>query len=282
MICEIKNNDLFVKISDIGAEIKSVVYRSKERSWQNDDGSWPATSPILFPVCGNTSVKIGGKDYNIPFHGFARDSVFLIEKITTDEVTFLLRNNDITFAVFPFEFEFRVTYKAEIDSILITNEIKNVGNSPMPFAIGRHDSFLLDRPIGEYKLCFDREEYLISQKHNDKGQLINRYSCFGQGKELFLPEDYLCDGQTIIFGGIKSEKATLKTVDDRLKYEYFFGSINNILLWRPNGAKMICIEPWSALPDMTDDEDEDFLNKTRLSTVDVGDTKRITFKITYY
>ena len=161
MISEIKKGDISVKISDLGAEIKSVIYCGEERAWQNDNGSWARTSPILFPVCGNTSVRIGGKDYKIPKHGFARDSVFSIEDHRKDEVTFALKSNEETFAVYPFEFELRVNYKLISDSIIITNEIKNVGKSLMPFAIGRHDSFTLHKSIGNYKLCFPCDEEFL-------------------------------------------------------------------------------------------------------------------------
>ena len=281
MLYEISSGDISVKISDSGAEIKSVTYRGEERAWQNDNGTWARTSPILFPVCGNTSVKIDGEDYNIPFHGFARDIVFTLEDRKSDEITFVLKSNEQTFAVYPFEFELRVNYKVISDSIIITNEIKNVGKSPMPFAIGRHDSFTLKKPIGNYKLCFPCDEEFLSQKTNEKGQLINLYVDFGKGKEFELPEDYLTEGQTVIFGGINSDSVTLKTLDDQPIAEVLFDEIRNLLIWRPNEAQMICIEPWSALPDKFDEEGEEFLNKTRLSVIEPGKTESIVFKIRY-
>ena len=282
MLYEISGKDLSVKISDLGAEIKSVKYKGKERAWQNDNGTWAGTSPVLFPVCGRTSVLIGGKNHNISAHGFARTSAFVCEGAKDDEITFVLRDNEKTFAVYPFRFELRINYKIQGDSIIVTNEIKNTGDKTMPFALGRHDSFPLDKPIDNYKLCFSRDEEFLSQKHDDNGRLLNLYVDLGRGKEFVLPEDYLSNGQTVIFGGINSDSVTLKTIDNRPIAEVFFPGIHNLLIWRPNGAQMICLEPWSALPDKVGEDDVEFLQKPRLKTLGADETVAIHFDIKYY
>ena len=281
MLYRISNNDLSVGINDLGAEIKSVVYRGEERAWQNENGAWSGTSPILFPVCGKTLVNIAGKDMKMPFHGFARNSVFSCDKIGFDEATFVLHASEQTFAVYPFDFSLKVTYKVQNDTITITNEIKNEGDTPMPFALGRHDSFLLKKPVGNYKLCFPCEEEFMSQKATDEG-LINLYFDFGKGKEFILPEDYLTNGETVIFGGINSDQVTLKTLDNRPIARLSFGETGNLLVWRPDGAQMVCIEPWSALLDRVDESDDDFFGKARFSVVGAGETKTMKFEIKYY
>ena len=282
MLYKIANEILSVTIDSFGAEIKSVVFKEKERSWQNQSGEWDKTSPVLFPVCGNTSVVISGKDFNMPFHGFAKTSDFVCERISRDEITFLLRDNEQTFAVYPFRFEWKVTYKVENDSIIIENEIINKGTVPMPFAIGRHDSFVLDEPLDNYKLCFPSDEEFLSQQHDASGRLVNLFYDFGSQKELIIPASFLTNGQTIIFGNIKSDHLMIKTLDDRPVIKYSFNKVENLLFWRPNSSQMICIEPWTALPDGADESNVDFLQKKRLIKLNESQSKRIDFIIKYY
>ena len=282
MVYTIKNDFLSVSISDMGAEIVSVIHKGVERVWQNENGAWSGHSPVLFPVCGNCAVVIGGKDYGMSFHGFARTSVFECENIKNDEITFCLRYNNHTFAFYPFKFEFRITYKVIDDTVVITNVIKNVGTVTMPFALGRHDSFILSKPLEKYKLCFPLDEEFLSQQCDESRRLINLYYDFGSGKELIFPSDYLTDGQSIIFEGINSDHLFLKTIDNRPIARFFYGRVNNLLFWRPNASQLICIEPWTALPDRADEFNVDFLQKKRLIKLNESQSKQIDFTIKYY
>ena len=282
MFYTISNEKMIVTINDLGAEISSVFYKGKERVWQNENGSWKGKSPVLFPVCGNSSVIIDGIDCKMPFHGFARKGVFECVLKKNDKVSFLLKYDDETLAVYPFKFEFKITYLLKDNSIVIENEITNVGEKSMPFALGRHDSFAFDCPVGEYKLCFDEKEEFLSQKTDEKGRLINLYVDFGKGNELVVPEDYLTNGQTLIFGGIKNDRVTLKTLDDRPIAEFFFGEIRNLLFWRPEGARIICVEPWSALPDERGNCDISFIENEKYYILNKGETKTLFFSINYF
>ena len=282
MLYEISSGEISVKISDVGAEIKSVVCRGKERAWQNENGSWSRTSPVLFPVCGRTSVKINGKDHGMPFHGFARDSVFSCERVSDEEVSFTLESGKETLAVYPFEFELKITYKVEKNSLRITNEVSNNGKTTMPFAIGRHDSFSFDAPVGEHKLVFSSDEKFLSQNTDEIGRVVDSYVDFGKGREFLLPEDFLSDGRTVIFSGINSDSVLLKTVDNRPIAELFLGGVKNLLIWRPNGAMMACLELWSALPDSPEETDFDLYHKSRLFFLGSGEKKIVDLVIKYY
>ena len=49
----IKNRTYELKVSDHGAEIKSLKKLGKELMWQADPAFWGRTSPVLFPLVGN-------------------------------------------------------------------------------------------------------------------------------------------------------------------------------------------------------------------------------------
>ena len=76
----IDNGILQVQVDDYGAQIKSVKYHGKERAWQNDNGAWKDTAPLLFPVCGHFGVTVEGKTYDMPAHGFVKKQPFIAEE----------------------------------------------------------------------------------------------------------------------------------------------------------------------------------------------------------
>ena len=75
---ELKNEQLTIVISEVGAELQSIKdVNGKEYLWQADPNYWPRHSPILFPiVCSvnNDTYRVEGKEYHLPRHGFARDT----------------------------------------------------------------------------------------------------------------------------------------------------------------------------------------------------------------
>lgn len=282
MLYEISNELLKVKVNELGAEVSSVIFCGKERVWQNDNGSWAGKSPVLFPVCGNSKVIVNGEDKKMPAHGFARKSLFKCVSAGKDRVSFLLKSDEGTFALFPFEFEFKITYSLNGSSLVAVHEVKNTGAAPMPFAFGRHDSFAFDKDVGNYKLRFEKGEVFSSLIHDDTGRLTGEKKDFGAGREFILPEDFLVNGNTVIFGGIGSRRVTLMTVDNVPLADISFGETDDLLLWRPVGAKMICVEPWSALPDDDSGNVVEFAEKRGYTVLKPGESKRSVFEIKYY
>ena len=232
-------------------------------------------------MCGNSAVVIGGKDFKMPFHGFASKSVFSVENVKPDGVTFVLFYDEETLKVYPFKFRLSIKYTVCGNTLFIENVVENLGEGFMYYAIGRHDSFLLNGATGDHKLCFEKEKEFLSQKTDKKANLINLFVDFGEGKELCLPEDFLADGRTLIFGKVASRQVTIKTLDNRPIAALFYPDVDNILFWRPNGADMICIEPWSALPDDAD-EFVAFDKDKKYFSIGEKEKKTVDFQITYY
>ena len=71
----LKNNNLTVKISTLGAEIQSLKKSEKEYIWEGNPDIWEGHSPILFPICGKLADNkfiIDGKEFSLNMHGFAK------------------------------------------------------------------------------------------------------------------------------------------------------------------------------------------------------------------
>lgn len=281
MIYTIENNELSVRISSLGAEVVSVKHNGIERSWQNENGSWSGHAPVLFPVCGNSSVIFGGEKFDMPFHGFARTSEFECVRSDFGSVCLVLSANEYTRKIYPFDFSLYIEYALSANNLIITYRIQNRSDGALYFSLGGHDSFALSENISRYKLVFPRKEKFDALLHDDSGRLTGEIMYMGEGYDLILPEELLCDGRTLIFSNIYSDKVTLCRLDGKKCVGLTLGGMSNLLLWRPNGAQMICIEPWMNLPDNAFDA-ASFATKCGVKRVEGKGSFELTRTIEYY
>ena len=81
----LKNDILTVQVSEMGAELQSIVKNGYEYLWQGDPAFWGRRSPVLFPIVGSVwekKYRVGGKEYEMGQHGFARDMKFELVSAT--------------------------------------------------------------------------------------------------------------------------------------------------------------------------------------------------------
>lgn len=128
MLYEIKNDKLSISADTFGAELHSIKLDGKEYLWQCGD-AWKRYAPILFPfICSpkDRTYKAGGQEYHMAAnHGFARDSEFAFSGSTKNSLSFILKDNDVTLAQYPYHFELEVTYSIKGSKVTVTNTVKN-------------------------------------------------------------------------------------------------------------------------------------------------------------
>lgn len=278
----IRNENLAVKVSSLGAEMLSVTAFGKERLWQNENGSWSGHAPVLFPLCGNCGVTVNGESYAAGAHGFARKSEFTLRHISEGKIVLSIVSNDETKKKFPFDFVFKVQYALIKNSVQITYTVENPSDTELPFSCGGHESFALDSGVENYKIVFEKEEHLVHAFHGEQGTLTGETRDYGTIKEFPLPADFLTDGETLIFPKIKSRSIELRSLRDEKIAKAEFEDFENLLLWRSNGANMICIEPWGNLPDVENEPAREFSQKDGIWKVAPHARKVITRTITYF
>ena len=142
----IENEFLKVAIQVKGAELDSIFHKEHqlEYLWSGDAAYWGKKSPVLFPIVGtlkDNSYYLKGEKYYLSRHGFARDCVFSIENHTADKAIFLLKWDSENFKNYPFQFELRLHYTLKINTLSVTYDVKNVGETPMYFSVGGHPAF---------------------------------------------------------------------------------------------------------------------------------------------
>ncbi len=276
---KLENGGMSVLIDALGAEPVSLLFRGRERLWQNENGSWAGHAPVLFPVCGNCAMRLGGTSYPLPRHGFARKMPFALVSQTKDSISLALRSSKETLRQYPFAFVFTVTYRLEGDTLSICYEAENPDGKQMYFSWGGHLSHALFAPISQHGLRFPAEERLVALLHDGEGRLTGREKKYGVGKEFRLPEEDLQGGNTLIFAPASREVTLCNGERSLAKVE--FGGFPYLLLWRPEGARMLCIEPWGNLPDRAGEE-LSFPQKAGILRLAGGQRARIFQKITYF
>lgn len=278
----IQNKRFTVTADTCGAELVSVVCDGQERLWQNDNGSWSGHAPLLFPVCGHCDMRVDGKTYPITKHGFARRCEFKAEACEENLLRFSLRADAQTPKVYPFDFVLTVTYTLCENAIMTTVTVENPSDKPLFYFCGGHDSFALAGDVDEYKVVFAENEKLEHLVHNENGYLTGEIQPLGAGKEICLPADYLQGDNTLIFGDIASRAVQLCKRSGEPVAELSFTGFENLLLWRPKGAHMICIEPWGNLPDACDMPPTEFSHKKGVQEVPAHSSRTHTLLKRYY
>jgi hypothetical protein len=100
-----------------GAETLSWTVGGQDLLWCGDPTYWPRRAPLLFPVVGASTggdVRVDGRVYPMPRHGFARDSIF--EFLEHDAATVRLRLEDSaqTRHHYPFAFRLDVSFSLRV------------------------------------------------------------------------------------------------------------------------------------------------------------------------
>lgn len=248
----ISNSKLSATINYIGAELTSLKANltNREYIWEGNNVYWGKHAPLLFPIVGtlkNNTYSYKNVTYNLNRHGFARDQQFELISHKRNEAVFSLKSNEHTFKIYPFLFELEVVYILIKSELYVTYKVKNLDSGSLPFSIGGHPAFALNKKIEAYALRFEFQEELISyQLENDllsdKTNVINL-------KEGTLPLTYsLFKNDALIFKEIKSKQ--IQILENKIPILNFkYANFPSLGLWTKQDAPFICLEPWAGYSD---------------------------------
>lgn len=253
----IKNDKLKVEVSEHGAELQSIKDNGgEEYLWQGDPAYWGRRSPILFPivgtVCDNT-YRVGGKEYHLTRHGFARDRDFRLLAKGDEQVVFGLHDDAETMKRYPYHFNLAVSYKLTGNKIHVVWHVENTDDKIIFFQIGGHPAFLVPgAKAGESvkgSLRFDNPEPM-RVFINKEGFLSRDYRPFDTEKGLFrFTEDSFKD-DAIVFDHSQLRHVELLDAAGNPHVSLDFKT-PAVGIWTPFGkhAPFVCVEPWYGITD---------------------------------
>lgn len=279
---QITRGDLTAVIDEHGAELRSVRYCGNEYLWQADPTYWDGQSPLLFPYVGRFTdgkYTLNGEEYELPIHGFAKDSDFEVAERGEHRITFVLRSGETTLKVYPCRFELTVTYEIEGPALNVTYEVTNTDEDMIWFGIGGHPA--LQVPLEE-GLAFEDYRLVFSRPHHPD-RVIHTKQCFVSGRDEAYPLENgtdlplhhdLFDNDAIVLRNA-ADTVTLKSDRGSRSVTMHYPKLPYLGIWHmpKTDAPYVCIEPWSSLPSRQDIIEE-FTCKSDLIRLPAGQVYR--------
>jgi galactose mutarotase-like enzyme len=243
-----------LRVAELGAEARGWRVGATELLWPGDPEIWPEIAPILFPVVGWTraGARVGGRQYALGLHGFARRQTFEIARREPDFVRFVAGDDAETRAVYPFAFQFAVEHRLGETQWETALEVTNTGEFPMPYACGLHPGF--NWPFGSgaragAQIRFSEAE---SAQVPDiaPGGLIARmlHSVpLREGRVMPLDEAPLAQ-DAVCFLDAASRVLTFQQADGSA-LEMSLDGFPHLALWTRPPAPYLCLEAWTGYSD---------------------------------
>lgn len=281
----ISSPQLRAEISADGAElIRLQDEQGRDWLWDGDPAFWTGRSPLLFPIVGRVKddrIRVGGLEYELPKHGFARTSRFDIEEANPSQCRLRLSSDEATLQRYPFPFQLDVNYAVGGATLSITASVTNTGPSRMPVSFGFHPAFRwplpYDAPREAHEIWFEQEEAAPIRRPFEG--LIKRETepTPVKGRTLAL-HDSLFETDALVL-----DQPGSRSVDygahGGASLRVDFPNMPHLGIWTKPGAGFICIEPWQGHAD-PEDFVGDISDKPGTVSVQPGDIRRFAISIT--
>lgn len=256
----IANDILTIQISTKGAELQSIFNHATglEYVWNGDANFWGKKSPVLFPIVGglkNGTYSYKNKSYKLGRHGFARDMEFVVTQVTKSSIEYTLESNEQTLALYPFSFNFLVTYTIEENILTCTYTVENTGDENMFFSCGAHPAFAI--PLTENTNFEDWELQFSAIENTGKWPLsadglieqasinfLNNTQTLPLTKSLFYSD-------ALVFKNLASNKISILSNKSKHGLTMQFDGFSYYGIWSAKDANFVCLEPWCGIADNT-------------------------------
>lgn len=256
----IENDFLKIAVKEEGAELCNLINKENglEHIWQADPEVWGSHAPNLFPVIG--ALKDGkytfeGTEFKLPKHGFIRHNknIRLKEK-TKDRLVFELVYSQETLKIYPFKFDFRISFHLKSKSLEIDHQITNLDSRPIYFSLGGHPAFNIclfeAEELSDYSIEFDKEMNLKKYILNKEGLVSSKTEVVLDNERKIKLNKNIFNQDALIFKDIPSKKASLISKKNGKVLSVEYSDFKNLGIWAKPGASYVCIEPWLGIADI--------------------------------
>ncbi|GAB3016463.1 aldose 1-epimerase family protein [Cyclobacterium sediminis] len=280
---------LEAQISTMGAECISLKKNGLEFLWQANPKVWGRHAPVLFPIVGklkDNQYFHNGETYTMGQHGFARDRNFeLIEK-TEQKLTMVLKADDLSKKVYPFDFELSIQYSLSENGMDVTYSVRNPSdNETLLFSIGAHPGFACPLEpekefFSDYLIDFGQKEINKLPLYTLEDGLISSHKktlALDAGKialdyKLFENDALILDVDPITSISVCSQKTGKG-------FAMEFSDFKWLGIWtKEKDAKFVCLEPWNGIA-ATTDHDGSLENKLGIEKLRPQGLHKAEFKV---
>lgn len=258
----LENEKFRIAVQTLGAELCQIQSKStgKDYMWNADPAVWGSYAPVLFPAIGAIKdgfVLIKGKAYKVPRHGFVRNNpnVKLVAK-TENSLTFGLTYSEQTLEIYPYPFEFLITYTLEENKITVDHKVVNHSDEPMLFSLGAHPAFKCPVNEGElyddYYLEFEKIETAPTWLLEKDGLVGKKTKPVLENTNVLPLTPHLFDNDALIFKNLASQSVSLKSKTSSQVVHVSYAGFPYLGIWAKPNAHFVCIEPWLGIADNAD------------------------------
>lgn len=285
----LENHRLRVAVDDVGAELSSLVNldSGREYMWQADPAVWGSHAPVLFPIIGSLkggTTRINGREYAIPKHGIIRhnDQLELFYH-GEDRLTFRYCYNEESLKIYPYKFDFRVTFRLRNEHVIVYHEVQNHGNESMYFNLGGHPAFRVPHyahdPYDGYFLRFENNEDSGSHTVKSDGTLMRatRSVPWRDGNILPLSHELFAN-DALVFTDLNSSSVVLESRINGPILKVDYAGWTHLGVWAKPEGDFVCIEPWLGLADF-EDTNGAFTSKPGLVELPAGETFEMSYDV---
>jgi galactose mutarotase-like enzyme len=181
-------------------------------------------------------------------HGFARDTEFVCESQTENEIWFSLRANEETLSKYPYDFKLKLGYRIGEGKVTVIWRVENPGAEELPFSIGGHPAFYCPVKDGIKQTdCFiklDTDGEIVSTRLAG-GLASDEQDVYELTDGYLKITEQLFDKDALV---IEDQQIKEVSLCDENKNPYLTVNMSAPLfgIWSPpkKNAPFICIEPW--------------------------------------
>lgn len=269
----LEGKKLKIEVDLHGGTLHSIIDKenNEELMYQIEEGSWPNQDVVIFPHVGTNSFDINGKHYEISTrHGLLRNADFKFKEKGENYLKVYYESSEESKKVFPFDFEFILTYKLEDYKLIEHVEIVNKSKEILPCMYGSH----LAIKTNEKGIVLLNENRVLHPL-NEKG-LIDLDKVVILPETLTLTKDLFKKYDTLVIEN-KSNHLEVKTgFGYTVNYKF---DCPNFAIWsNANKGNYVCIEPWWGISNIIN-ESKELKNREFINLVE--DKKEFEFSIEF-
>lgn len=293
-IISISNGSLTASIDTMGAQLMSLQKGESEYLWQGDANWWPRRAPILFPIVGvlkDGKAESAEGTISLARHGLARLNQFEVVEQSPSSVTLQLKNTEETRKSYPYDFELKLIFSVDGDTLTQTYEVTNPGNVVLPFTLGAHPAFNIPVPgveassLDQYCLLFTRSWTSFGPSITDEGlcDCATPQRLIVDSDTLPLSWELIDREKTITLEDVPDRRITLTTnaeaTSEAHGIQMDFEGFDYLGIWSAApGCPFVALEPWCGIAD-TVDTDGVFEHKPGIICLEPGQSIAKTLNI---